>query len=118
MYRATNDERVIATWYKCDENEPEKFVKEGKSFMCKIVDKYSDVVKRPIRNVISDDYKMVLYATNCTYEISPGDLIIVKEIGDYKVDQFQIDFADPRFRNFGAHPGAMKLRCPKIISLI
>ena len=46
------------------------------------------------------------------------DKIIIEGIGEFEVEQFQIDYADPRFRNFGAHPGAMKLRCPKIISLV
>lgn len=46
------------------------------------------------------------------------DKIKIEGIGEFEVEQFQIDYADSRFRNFGAHPGAMKLRCPKIISLV
>lgn len=118
FFRPTNDERVVATWYKCIDNELETYETEGQVFMCKIIDKFDKLVTRPMRNVMSDDAKLILYATNCFLEINPEDKIVIEGIGKFKVDQFQIDYADPRFRNFGAHPGAMKLRCPKIISLV
>lgn len=118
MYRATNDERVIATWYQRKEDEVDTYEAEGKSFFCKIVDKYSKIINPSIRGTISNNAIMILYATNCFIQMKPKDLIVIKGIGKYEVDSFQIDFTDPRFRNFGAHPEAMKQRCPKIISLI
>lgn len=118
FFRPTNDERVVATWYERIKDDISEYSTEGKTFMCKIVDKYSKEISSTIRGTINSDVRLILYATNCFLEMKAKDKIKIEGIGEFEVDQFQIDYADPRFRNFGSHPGAMKLRCPKIISLV
>ncbi len=116
MFRATVNEHIQVKWYKSKKNEISEY-EEPKMFLCKILERGSKELTRPMRNVISNDTKLILYATNCSHEMNPNDKVEVKGIGTFKVEAFHLDFESSNVRNFGMHPAILKQRCPKYIFL-